>query len=268
MLDSQLIEKYKLSEEGLKKVLERGEQASFFKETADTMVRPSERVISGKEIVHDLRSGMTRRELMLKYGLSGAQLKKAFEIILEQRRKVAVKIAEDVRSGMTSTELIEKYQFSNSGLQDVCQKLVSEGLLERAEIQGIKPLLDNGVSDHKERLQIPGWFPKKGKAEGAKRKVKPAEFLSDVRAGLDDAGLMHKYRISAHEVLKVMSKLIWRGLMSPAELHMRRSLAKTIYLPMFKCSSCNEITYEELEKCPHCGFFMKNLNEKKSQFGL
>jgi uncharacterized protein (DUF433 family) len=57
---------------------------------------------------------------MLKYRLSGAQLKKAFEIIAEQRRKVALKISEDVRSGMTITELTRKYQLSNSGLQNVC----------------------------------------------------------------------------------------------------------------------------------------------------
>ncbi len=225
-------------------------------------------MISGREIVHDLRYGMTRQELMLKYGLSDAQLKKTFEIVLEQRRKVASKISEDVRSGMTGTELAEKYQLSNSGLQEVCQKLLSEGLLETADMERLKSALHNGTSHHNERRQIPGRFPEKGKAARAKRQVKPAEFLSDVRAGLDDAGLMQKYRISGHELLKVMSKLIWRGLMSPTELHMRRSLAKTVYLPIFKCPSCNEITYEELEKCPHCGVAMKNLNKKKPQFGL
>ncbi len=243
-------------------------QATYSKETADTRIRPSKRVISGREIVQDLRSGMTRRELMLKHGRSGAQLKTAFEIVLEQRRKVALKISEDVRSGMTSTELTEKYQLSNSGLQNVCQKLLSEGFLETANIERLNSALDNGRSLHNERRQIPGRFPEKAKAARAKRQVKPAEFLSDVRAGLDDAGLMQKYRISAHEVLKVMSKLIWRGLMSPTELHMRRSLAKTVYLPIFKCPSCNEITYEKLEKCPHCGVAKKNLNEKKSQCAL
>jgi len=102
----------------------------------------------------------------------------------------------------------------------------------------------------------------------AKRQIRAAEFLSDIRAGMDDSGLMHKYGLSAREVLKVMSKLIWAGLMSPAELAQRRSLAKTVYMPIFKCSSCNEITYMKLEKCPHCSAPMKNLNEKKSDFSL
>ncbi len=73
----------------------------FFNEASEEASRPSKGVISGREIVHDLRSGMTHRELVLKYGLSDAQLKKAFEIIPEQRQKVPLKIAEDVPSGVT-----------------------------------------------------------------------------------------------------------------------------------------------------------------------
>ncbi len=102
----------------------------------------------------------------------------------------------------------------------------------------------------------------------SKRKIKVKEFLSDIRAGMDDAGLMYKYGLSASDVLKVMSKLIWGGLMSSTELAQRRSLAKTVYMPVFKCSSCKEITYTKLEKCPHCSAPMKNLNEKKSDFSL
>ncbi len=116
--------------------------------------------------------------------------------------------------------------------------------------------------------QVLGLFPEKGREAVAKRQVKASEFLSDIRAGMDDVGLMNKYGLSAHEVLKFMSKLIWAGLMSPTELEQRRSLAKTVYMPIFKCSSCNQVTYAKLEKCPHCGASMKNLNEKKSDFGL
>ena len=102
---------------------------TFFNEALDARVRPSEGVISGREIIHDLRSGMTRWEIMLKYGLSGEQLKKAFEIILGERRKIAEKIAGDVRSGMKGSELMEKYQLSNSGLQKVCQTAFDRGFV-------------------------------------------------------------------------------------------------------------------------------------------
>ncbi|MGO9122764.1 MAG: PilZ domain-containing protein [Desulfomonilaceae bacterium] len=153
MLDSQLMEKYNLSEEALRRVLRQMECVTFFDEARDARVKASEGVISGREIIHDMRSGMTRWELMLKYGLSGEQLKKAFEIILEERRKIAVEVAGDVRSGMTGSELMEKYQLSNSGLQKVCQRLLTEGLLGTADIKGLKPPLDTGASVDYERRQ-------------------------------------------------------------------------------------------------------------------
>ncbi len=141
-----------------------------------------------------------------------------------------------------------------------------EGLMERADIQGIKSPLDRGASDHKERHQIPRQLPEKGKAAAAKRHIRATEFLSDIRAGMDDASLMHKYGLSAHEVLKAVSKLMWQGLMTPTELEQRRSLAKTVYMPIYRCSSCKGISYMKLEKCPHCSAPMKNLNDKEPDF--
>ena len=100
-----------------------------------------------------------------------------------------------------------------------------------------------------------------------KRKIKAKEFLADVRAGMDDAWLREKYGLSARGVFQVINRLIWQGLMSPSELAQRRSVATTVFLPIFKCSSCGEIAYSEFEKCPHCGSTMKNLNEKKPDRG-
>ncbi len=101
----------------------------------------------------------------------------------------------------------------------------------------------------------------------AKKKIKARDFLVDVRAGMDDAGLREKYGLSARGVLDAINKLIWHGLMTPDELAQRRSVATTVFLPIFKCSSCEEIAYSKFEKCPHCGSTMKNLNEKKSGSG-
>ena len=159
MSNNQLVEKYKLSEETLNTVLEHGEQAPFFNETIDTGITAREGVISGKEIIQDLRSGMTRWELMLKYRLSGAQLKKALQIVLGERQKVAVEMAADVRSGLTGAQLMQKYHLSTSGLRKVCQKLLQDGLLGTLEIQGLKLPLDDGASVHKERRQIPRRVP-------------------------------------------------------------------------------------------------------------
>jgi hypothetical protein len=130
------------------------ERVTFFNEVPDERVRPGACVISGREIVHDLRSGITRREIMLKYGLSDEQFKKAFEIILLERGKIAEKIAVDVRSGMKGSELMEKYQLSNSALQKICQTLLTEGLVVSADIKGLTPPLDNGASVHHERRKV------------------------------------------------------------------------------------------------------------------
>jgi len=159
MLNSQLMEKYNLSEEALRRVLKQVERVTSFNEAPDARVRPSEGVISGREIIHDMRSGMTHWELMLKYGLSGEQLKKAFQIILEERRKIARGIAGDVQSGMTGSELMEKYQLSNSGLQNVCQKLLTDGLLGSSEINRLTPSVNSGTSVFHERRQIPRRTP-------------------------------------------------------------------------------------------------------------
>ena len=97
---------------------------------------------------------MMHRKIMRKYGVSGEQLKKAFEIILLERRKIAEKIAGDVRSGMKASELMEKYQLSNSALQKVCRTLLTEGLLGPVEIKGLKAPLNNGASVFHERREV------------------------------------------------------------------------------------------------------------------
>jgi uncharacterized protein (DUF433 family) len=114
----------------------------------------SSAVISGREIVHDLRLGMTHREIREKYGLSGQQLKKAFEIILRERRNVVEKIAEDVRSGMKDSEMMEKYRWSNSALQKVYQMLLTEGCLGSGEINGPEQSSSQGESARHERRKV------------------------------------------------------------------------------------------------------------------
>jgi uncharacterized protein (DUF433 family) len=178
--DSALVEKYQLSAAGLENLLRSLRKSAiirqviandilqdvkagildskkydfFFNEAPNAVARRSGEAISGKEIIRDLRSGMTRREIMREYGLSGEQLKKAFELVLGERRKIAEKIAVDVRSGMKDSELMEKYQLSDSALQNVCQKLLAEGLLEPDEIKGLTLPLNDGESVLHERRQI------------------------------------------------------------------------------------------------------------------
>ena len=98
----------------------------------------------------------------------------------------------------------------------------------------------------------------------AKKTIKARELLSDIRAGMDDAGLMEKYGLSARGVLQALNRLIAEGLMSPSELIERRPLAKTVYMPVFNCPSCGDCHFEKVERCPRCGSRMKTLKEDKS----
>ncbi len=100
----------------------------------------------------------------------------------------------------------------------------------------------------------------------AKKTIKAKELLADIRAGSDDASLMKKYGFSAGGILKALNRLLWEGLMSPSELADRRSLAKTLYMPVFECRFCGEVQFSKVEKCPRCGVRMKTLSGEKSDF--
>ena len=102
----------------------------------------------------------------------------------------------------------------------------------------------------------------------AKIKIKAKELLADIRAGMDDAGLMEKYGLSAKGVLRAMARLIGAGVMSPSELADRRSLAKTVYMPVFDCKSCGDTHFSKVERCPSCGARMRTSSEGRSDFGF
>jgi len=95
----------------------------------------------------------------------------------------------------------------------------------------------------------------------ARKRIRGREILKDIRAGIDDVGLMEKYGLSARGILQLMGKLVSQGLLSPSELAARRSLAKTVYFPIFKCPKCNEVHYTKSEICPKCGAVMTHLNK-------
>jgi hypothetical protein len=90
----------------------------------------------------------------------------------------------------------------------------------------------DGESPHVERAQVPRCFScctvRKeglgGRAEGSKGMSKPTlrissrEVLDDLRAGMDDAGLMEKYALTYRQLQRLFRKLILAELISPLEL--------------------------------------------------
>ncbi len=157
--DSQLPRQRNAVQESFNEVFREIQSGALPGEAEDSGTKLVNSVISGKAIVRDLKSGMTGLQLMAKYGFSSGQLKKAVEMVLKERRRVAMAIAEDVRSGLTALALKEKYQLSDSGLEKVCKRLFTEGLLEPANIKDLGLQFDATAPFGHERRQAPRRSP-------------------------------------------------------------------------------------------------------------
>jgi hypothetical protein len=64
--------------------------------------------------------------------------------------------------------------------------------------------------------------PLEGKHPMAKREINAKDFMSDVQAGMDDVGLMRKYRLTPKGLDSTFRKLLTVGLISRFELEARR----------------------------------------------
>lgn len=93
----------------------------------------SRKRIPGRDIISDVRSGMTSDHLMDKYQLSPKQLDDVLDKILTASRDLAKKISEDIRQGMIDSQLMKKYQLSREGLSRAFEKLLEAGFIDRNE---------------------------------------------------------------------------------------------------------------------------------------
>jgi uncharacterized protein (DUF433 family) len=93
------------------------------------------RKIVARDILGDIRSGMTNVQLMQKYQLSSRQLRKLLGKVLEESNALAERIAGDVREGMNDSELMAKYQLSPNGLRNALEKLFERGFIDQTEIE-------------------------------------------------------------------------------------------------------------------------------------
>jgi hypothetical protein len=88
-----------------------------------------------------------------------------------------------------------------------------------------------------------------------KRKLKPKEIVSDIRAGTDDATLMHRYALSAQGLQSVFRKLVQAGMVTQSELDERVPMAeRTVDIGLYICPACGNIQGKEFTECPRCGF--------------
>ncbi|MBI5572408.1 MAG: hypothetical protein HY914_20870 [Desulfomonile tiedjei] len=88
-----------------------------------------------------------------------------------------------------------------------------------------------------------------------KRKIKGKDILRDIKAGVDDATLMHRYALSAPALHSVFSKLLAAKALTQAELDDRVPVSeRTVDIGLFICPACGNIQAQEFTKCPRCGF--------------
>jgi hypothetical protein len=121
----------------------------------------------------------------------------------------AKQVLEDLKAGFDDTYLMEKYNLSAKGLQSLFQKLVAGGLVDRW-------LLEGG------RLK-----PGAGTSPG-EREVSAKEVLKDLRSGMTQDAMMHKYRLSAQGLANLFEQLVEAGLMAESELDQGSSLENTV----------------------------------------
>jgi hypothetical protein len=91
----------------------------------------SRRRIPGRNIISDVRSGMSNDQLMDKYQLSPKQLDDVLAQILTASTALAKKISEDIRQEMIDSQLMKKYQLSREGLSRAFEKLLEAGFIDQ-----------------------------------------------------------------------------------------------------------------------------------------
>ncbi len=62
----------------------------------------------------------------------------------------------------------------------------------------------------------------------AKKSLRTDEILTDIMSRKGDTGLMEKYNLSARALLKITTKLLWKGRLSPVLFAKRKSLIKSV----------------------------------------
>jgi uncharacterized protein (DUF433 family) len=134
----------------------------------------------------------------------------------------------DIRSGMGGDELMKKYNLSSKGLQSLLSKLHSAGLIKQEQFE----LLMGGPS--KPPPGVKASIPAKGGGESATGDGRPAEkskprlskeaVIEDIKAGMPDSGLMHKYGLTAKALENMYAKLIDLG----------KVTVRDFYDPLFK----------------------------------
>ncbi len=95
---------------------------------------PEKRKIRAREVINDIKGGMTGFELMAKYRLSAKEYQSILNQLFREQKAVTSAIVEDISAGMPEDQLRQKYGLSQAGFQAVLNKLVDRGLISRKAV--------------------------------------------------------------------------------------------------------------------------------------
>jgi len=134
-----------------------------------------------------------------------------------RRNAVAARVHElvsCVRSGMDDADLMKRFDLSASGLREVLDHFVVEGLLKESDVDERPSLSPGTVALDVSRMPF---------AERDERKpvIKARDAVEAIRAGMDDLSLMERYGISAKGLQSLFKKLVESGRLLPEDLHGR-----------------------------------------------
>ncbi len=148
---------------------------------------------------------------------------------------------DDILAGLSDAELMEKYRVSAKGLESLFSKLLKAGIISQSQLDErmhgydatvhvtarVGPFIivptPEEIEAAQERLREKEEAREKERDEGARR-VGVSEAVADIRAGMGDAELMEKYRLTAKGLQSLFEKLLDRGWIDRGEYEERMVL--------------------------------------------
>jgi len=92
------------------------------------------RKIRATDVLRVLSAGITKPELIRKFGLSSRELNRLIDRLLSEGRNRALMILADLRSGMPVNEIALKNGFRSSNFETILKYLEDMGMIERGNV--------------------------------------------------------------------------------------------------------------------------------------
>ena len=142
----------------------------------------AKRTINAKEILADIKAGMDNAALMEKYHLNDKSLQSVFKKLTD-----------------TTDRQIAFLQM----VKEAKQRIEQKGFDLSAERQAQASSTNQSEKESEKHLQRGLLMPK--------RLINTKKILADIKAGMNDAGLMEKYRLTEKGLQSVFKKLVDAG---------------------------------------------------------